>query len=110
MKRLSSTRCRRAPIPPILISSSAVTISAPIRRGPSLHLPRSEQHRLHDVLVTGAAAQVARQRPADLVLAGVGRLVEQGLGGQHHARRAEPALQAVLVAEALLQGMELAGA
>ena len=68
------------------------------------------QHRLDDVLVAGAAAQVAGQRPADVLLGGVGVLVEQGLGGHHHARGAEPALQAVLLPEALLQRVQLAGA
>src|SRR5262249_40934538 len=109
MNRSSSTRWRREPIPPILISSSAwVTTSAPILG--VAHLPRRPQDRLDDVLVAGAAAQVARQPPADVVLRGVGTLVEQGLGGEHHARRAESALQAVLVLEPLLQRVQLAGA
>ncbi len=109
MNRLSSTRLRLAPIPPILISSSAWLS---LRGRPTAALPRSffggPQHRLDDVLVAGAAAQVARQRPAHLVLGRVGVLVEQRLGGQHHARRAEPALQAVLLLEALLDRVQLA--
>src|SRR5215471_4923439 len=123
MKRLSSTRLRLAPSPPILISSSAVTsrllcwlATRPgwwwlatrlgrgflaTRLGPELG--RGPQHRLHDVLVTGAAAEVAGQRPAHFFLGRVGIGVEQGLGGQHHARGAEPALQPVFLFEALLQ-------
>src|SRR6516162_8131703 len=109
MKRLSSTRLRLAPSPPILISSSAcdtVRLLAP-RLGSELG--RRPQHRLDDVLVAGAAAQVAGQRPAHVFLGGVGVLVEQRLGGHHHARGAEPALQAVLLLEALLQRVQLAG-
>src|SRR6266851_1504012 len=101
MKRLSSTRLRLAPSPPILISSSAcVTAYLPTwsARSPVLTSTGSElvsgpQHRLNDVLVAGAAAEVARQRPAHLVLGQIGIGVEQSLGGHHHARRAESALQ-----------------
>src|SRR3569833_4118585 len=101
MNRLSATRLRRAPIPPILSSASAVMTSAPIRRGSPLHLLRSGQDRLHDVLVTRTAALVAGQRPANLVLGRVGGLLQQRLGREHHARGAEPALQAEFVLECL---------
>ena len=74
------------------------------------HLVGGPQHGLHDVLVAGAAAQVARERPPDLVLGRVGVLVEEGLGGQHHPGRAEAALEAVLLLEPLLQRVQLAGA
>src|SRR6266480_4404378 len=110
MKRLSSTRRRLAPSPPILTSSSAVTscllcwlagrlglwLVASLL-GPELG--RGPQHRLHDVLVAGAAAEVAGQRPAHVFLGRVGIGGEECLGGQHHARRAEPALQPVLLLE-----------
>src|SRR5664279_6383227 len=97
MKRLSSTRRRLAPIPPILISSRAcVMVSVPVRGRLSLHLFGCPHDRLHDVLVSRAAAQVARERPPDLVFCWVWVLVEQGLGCQHHSRRTEPALQTVL--------------
>ena len=119
MKRLSSTRRRLAPIPPILISSSACDVTA--SRSPRARLSRSAglgpahlvggpQHGLHDVLVAGAAAQVARERPPDLVLGRVRVLVEEGLGGQHHPGRAEAALEAVLLLEPLLQRVQLARA
>src|SRR6266550_7209740 len=111
MKRWSSTRLRLAPSPPILISSSAVTsrllwwlagrLASELGRGP--------QHRLDDVLVAGAAAEVAGQGPAHVFLGRVGIGVEQDLGGQHHARGAEPALQPVFLLEALLQRVQLAG-
>src|SRR6478752_3458763 len=107
MKRLSSTRLRLAPRPPILISSSADISRLP---GFGSEFGRRPQHRFDDVLVAGAAAQVAGQRPAHVLLGRVGVLVEERLGGQHHARRAEAALQTVLLPEALLQRMQLAGA
>src|SRR5258708_6595720 len=62
------------------------------RHGVGRHL-----HGLDDVDVAGAAAQVARDAPADLVLARVRVVLEQGDRAEHHAWRAEPALQAVLV-------------
>src|SRR6185437_3746394 len=109
MKRLSSTRLRLAPSPPILTSSSAVTSRLLcwlglcwLARRLAPELGRGPQHRLHDVLVAGASAEVAGQRPAHVFLGRVGIGVEQGLGGQHHARGAEPALQPVFLLEALL--------
>ena len=66
------------------------------------------EDRLDDVLVAGAAAQVARQREADLVLGGVRVLGEQRLRGEHHPRRAEAALEAVLLREPLLDRVQLA--
>src|ERR1700761_7422764 len=107
MNRSSSTRRRLAPSPPILISSSARlapawSVSSAVvvtSRLLGLELVRRPQHRLHDVLVAGAAAQVARDRPADVFLGGVGVPAEQVLGRHHHAGGAEPALQAVLLLE-----------
>src|SRR5215468_4987496 len=129
MNRLSSTRLRLAPSPPIFISSSACDTAlsrlrqpfrarrrprglAPgfsprgfsprglARGGPELL--RGPQDRLHYVLVAGAAAQVARQRPAHLFLGRIRVGVQERLGGHHHARGAEPALQPVLLLETLL--------
>src|SRR6266516_8178552 len=106
MKRLSSTRLRLAPSPPILISSSAVTsrllcwlatrlgrwwLATRLGRGWLLatrlgpELGRGPQHRLHDVLVAGAAAEVAGQRPAHVLLGRIGIGGEEGFCGQHHA-------------------------
>src|SRR5215813_6321903 len=123
MKRLSSTRLRLAPSPPIFISSSAcvtalsrsVRRSVPTARGPpgsaggGPELFRGPQDRLDDVLVAGAAAEVARQRPAHLFLGRIRVGVQQCLGGHHHPGGAEPALQAVLLLEALLQRVQFAG-
>jgi hypothetical protein len=63
-------------------------------------------HGLHDVLVSGAAAHVARERPPDLLLGGVRVLGEERHRGQHHPRRAEAALEPVLLVEGLLDGVE----
>src|SRR5512142_1435627 len=38
----------------------------------------------HDLVIAGAAAQVARQREADLGFVRVGVLQQQGFGGQEH--------------------------
>ena len=61
MKRLSSTRLRLAPKPPnatsCLLLSSALPFAS--HDGLGSHLLRSPQHRLHNVLVAGAAAEVA---------------------------------------------------
>src|SRR5260370_8518092 len=96
MNRLSSTRLRLEPRPPIFISSSACDMSyflswvslrasfcvgsrpscrvgsrasPPSACGLRPELAGAPQHRLHDVLVAGAAPQVARHRPAPFFLA-----------------------------------------
>ena len=60
MKRLSSTRRRLAPMPPILISSSAwVTWPPPMPASRSCPGPVGRpQHRLDDVLVAGAPTEL----------------------------------------------------
>src|SRR5215813_8775154 len=60
-----------------------------------------------DVLVARAAADRAGDRRADLLVAGVGVLVEQRARRHQHAGRAEPALQAVALVEAHLDRVEL---
>src|SRR3954471_16202431 len=70
--------------------------------------PRRAQRRVDDGGIAGAAAEVAGNRIAHLLFGRVGRLAqESGQRGQH-ARRAEPALQAVLFPERLLQRAESA--
>src|SRR5215204_6503679 len=64
--------------------------------------------RRNDVLVSRAAADAAGDRGADLLLRRVRVFVEQPPRGHEHARRAEPALQRVLLVEPLLHGIELA--
>src|SRR5258706_15524060 len=65
-------------------------------------------HGLDDVHVARAAAQVPADGLADLLLARVLVALEERARGHQHARRAESALQAVLLGEALLHRMQLA--
>src|SRR5262249_19675703 len=60
-----------------------------------------------DVLVARAAADVPGERPADLLLRRVGVLLQQGGAREHHPWRAEAALEAVLLVEALLNRVQL---
>src|SRR3972149_10205846 len=58
-------------------------------------------------LVAGAAAEVALQAVPDLLVAWVRMPLEDLQPRQHHPRRAEAALQPMLLPEALLDGVEL---
>src|SRR5688572_16699182 len=62
--------------------------------------------RFHDEVIAGAPAQVPRDRLPDLGVGGPGVFLEQRLGYEHHARRAEPALQTVVIPERLLHGVQ----
>src|SRR5258708_25746936 len=78
---------------------------------PSSDLPSRRRHgrdRIDDLAVTGAAAQIARDGVADLYFAWARILVEQRLGGEHDARRAEAALRAAMLHQRLLQRMQSA--
>src|SRR3982751_317794 len=66
----------------------------------------SVAHGPHDVLVPGAAAQVAFEALADLGVGGVGVVVKQIDRSHDHAGRAEPALQGVPVVEGLLDRVQ----
>src|SRR5262245_61858572 len=61
---------------------------------------------LHDVVVPRAAAQVAFELVPDLLFGGLGVPLEHLVSGHDHARGAEPALQAVLLPEPLLDRMQ----
>src|SRR5713101_10001004 len=74
------------------------------------HLLRGELHRLDNVLVAGAAAEIAGERAADLGLAGAGIVTKQLDRRQDHPRRAITALQPVLFPEAFLNRLEPAPA
>src|SRR3954451_20776247 len=98
MKRGSSLRLRR---PKPTGRSSAIAMSRLlVLSGPA--------DRRDDVLVARAAADAAGDRDADLLLGRVGVLVQQPARGHQHARRAEPALERVLLVEPLLDRVELA--
>src|ERR671921_1742868 len=70
--------------------------------------PGRAPDRPDDVVVAGAAAEVALQPLPDLAVGGVGVVGQDADGGHHHARGAEPALQTVLLAERLLHRVHLA--
>src|ERR1017187_166586 len=74
--------------------------SAGFTRSPLL---RSVPDRLDDALVSGAAADVARDALADLAPAGLGVRVEQRVRGHEKAGRADAALRAPLFHERILQ-------
>src|SRR5437588_11240743 len=71
-----------------------------------MHMFSSILDSTHDVLVTGAAANVALKGLANLGFARVGIVLEQLVGGHNHARGAETALEAMFLPEALLNGMQ----
>src|SRR5581483_908216 len=68
--------------------------------------PRRRHHRVGDLLVAGAPAQVAGQRLAHLRLGALGALVEKRLGGEDHARDAVAALHRAVLDERLLDRIE----
>ena len=74
--------------------------------GAALHRLGRGSHRLPDVLVAGAAAEVALQSPLDLLVGGRRVLLQEIGGGHDETGSAEAALQAVLVPERLLHGVE----
>src|SRR5882762_9814158 len=65
-------------------------------------------HGLDDIHIARAAAQIPADGLADLLLARIPVAYEERARGHQHARRAESALQTVLLGEALLHRMELA--
>src|SRR6476469_4610685 len=67
------------------------------------------QHRLDDVVVAGATAEIALEPEPDLALGGMRVLVEEPDRRHHHARGAVAALQPVLLVERLLHGVERVG-
>src|SRR5690348_4079129 len=62
---------------------------------------------MNNLIVSGAAAKIARQRIANLGLGRMRIVVEQRLGRHQEARRANAALQASVLEELLLQRMQL---
>src|SRR5689334_12817979 len=106
MKRGSSLRFIEWPMPQILASVLGSLIAGLLTA--LTHFLGRVLHGLDDVHVARAVAQVARDRLADLLLARVLVRSEERARGHEHARRAEAALQAVLLGEALLDGVQLA--
>src|ERR1700692_4852764 len=102
MKRGSSLRFIEWPMP----ETSLLVLGGCM--GGSLLLLGGVLHRLDDVDVAGAAAEVAGDRFADLQLARIRVLLEERAARHQHSRRAIAALQAVLLPEAFLHRVELA--
>src|ERR1700722_5146228 len=71
------------------------------------HLRRRIEHGADDLVVAGAAAEVAGEPVACLGLARVRVAREQRLGGDQEAGRAEAALQRRMLEELLLQRMQV---
>src|SRR5437879_7036721 len=67
---------------------------------------RRQLHRLVDLQVARAAAQVARQRLLDLVTRGSRVLVEQRFGGEQEGGRTVPALRRAELGERVLERMQ----
>src|SRR3990172_13316344 len=105
--RASSTRWRLWPMPPSLCSRSRFSAASVMVLGSlAVHFVGGVAHRLDDVLITGAAADIARQSLTDFRLARPRVLAQQPVGTHQHTRRAESALQAVLAREAFLQRVQ----
>src|SRR5687767_3825534 len=111
MKRGSSVRLTGLPRTDPMAGGSSTSVIGRLpshadRDGPGFAVGgRGRADRRDDVLVAGAAADVPFDGVADLV---VGRVVvagEQVGGGHDHPRRAEAALEAVLLPERGLEGM-----
>src|ERR1051326_1080100 len=64
--------------------------------------------RFNNLVIAGTAAKIAHHPVLDLLLVGLGHLIEQRLGRDDLARRADAALEAAVLDEALLDRMELA--
>src|SRR5690606_20531287 len=106
ISRGSSLRLSRAPMP---ATGTCVTPSpaASIRgRASLLQLAGGVLHRPDDVVVARAAAEDPFQPAADLLLRRVGVDLQEVRRGHDHARRAEAALQPVLLPEPLLHRVE----
>jgi hypothetical protein len=69
-------------------------------------LPCRVLHSLDDILVTGAPAQVAGYPVANFLVGRTRVFLEQPVRAYNHAGSAEPTLQAMLLHEAFLQGVE----
>src|SRR5437762_5383823 len=109
MNRGSSRRLIAAPN-----TSTAISIASPSARRAGHRRGRGAAHRLggladggDDVLIAGAAADVAFDRVTDLLVGGIWRSRQEVYRDHDHARRAEPALQAVVLPEGGLHGMQV---
>src|SRR6478735_1716362 len=103
MNSASSLRRTASPIPPVAGRLETVAMSDP------RHLVGGLLDGRHDVLVAGAAADVALERVPDLALRELALgLLDDADGGHHHARRAVAALEPVMLVEGPLDRVQLA--
>src|SRR5215831_13343877 len=77
-----------------------------LARSLAAHLGGRIEHGADDLVVAGAAAEIAGEPVARLGLGRAGIAVEQRLGGDQQARRAEAALQRRMLEEFALQRMQ----
>src|SRR5262249_21042642 len=115
MNRTSSLRRTAAPIPVAPMASSRRVRFGVLLLGRLLRRRRAASHgagagrdRLDDVVIAGAAAQIAVELVADGLLVELVALAAHDVERRHdHAGGAEAALQPVILAEGFLHGMEL---
>src|SRR3990172_6237628 len=103
MKRGSSTRLTGAPRTSVVTSLLLCRGNRRGGRGALAHDPGGLADREDDVVVARAAADVAFDRVADLRLARICIVGDEVGSGHDHPRRAEPALQPVLLPERVLE-------
>src|SRR6478672_3820151 len=105
MRRGSSRRLTRVPTS-LGISAVVIALTPALRgrHGFAALLSGGVLNRIDNVLVAGAAAEVAVQRMPDLGFCWIGIVGEQSLRCHEHSRRAVAALQAMLLPESLLDG------
>ena len=70
------------------------------------YLPRRHPHRINDLDIARAAAEIALQRVHDLRIGRIGFAIQQPFGGHQHARRAKAALHRTAFDERNLKGVE----
>src|SRR5581483_4774882 len=87
--------------PSIAISLRMLTMIASLGE-----IRRGFLDRRHDVAVTGAAAEIARDRFLDLLVGRRAALAEQAVRRHQHARRAVAALHRVVFPEGFLERMQ----
>src|SRR6266536_1783420 len=113
IRRSSSLRLTLWPRPRISSASVAICLPPSARDGGGFgfdgvrsHGPARGLDGLHDVHVARAPANVAGDRPSDVVVRRLVVAFEQRRPDQHHPGGAEPALEAVLLLERRLDRME----
>src|SRR5215813_13970577 len=92
------------------VSAAATVRRMRLARSLAAHLGGGIEHGADHLVVAGAAAEIAGEPVARLGLGRAGIAVEQRLGGDQQARRAEAALQRGVLQKLALQRMQLVAA